>query len=115
MDEVNLDIPHRNGRSLWGRVWSPFRARRWTLSAAVALTPLEQQQAKQIEYLQAELRGRDLEIEKLKGTIEVQKLEIRQLAAVNERDHIRVQAEQAEFAARIAAATGQRSERQSNL
>ena len=114
MDEVNLDIPHRNGRSLWGRVSSPFRARKST-SSAQALSALERQQAQQIEYLHTEIRGLQLEIEKLKGTIEVQQLEIRQLTAVNERDHVRVQAEQAEFAARIAAATGPRGERQSQL
>ena len=102
------------------RLWRQFKRLLWPLIAIGRSlngsppnpTPsyLEERQAEEISYLQQLVRDVQLENEKLKSEKEVQALEIRLLTAVNQRNQDRVEAEQAEWANRIAAATGHKKD-----
>jgi hypothetical protein len=74
--------------------------------ASVSVTPEEQRLQTQAAYLQRQLQDLQVENETLKSRVQIQELQIRLLTSVNERNQKRVEAETAEYAARIALATG---------
>jgi hypothetical protein len=75
------------------------------LHSPTTATALEEQLLNQLREAERQVRDLRLENEKLTGTIQVHELQIKQLAAVNERNQMRIESETAELAQRIALAT----------